>query len=318
LAEALAARAPGLPAAALDRTGLLCLSASVIFLSSGWPLAKLAIDRGTTPLWFAESRATLSALVAFVIVTATGRLRLPRRGDWPAVLAVGTLQTGLFFVFSHIAVSFVQAGRTAVLANTTVYFVVPLSLVFLGERIPLRRWLAAGLGVAGVVVLMGPWAIDWAHRDVLIGHGFLLLAGFSFSVAIVVVRARPPQSAMFTLLPWCFLIASLVVLPLLLIESPHGTFGTAPISWGAVLYIGLLAGPLGTWGIVEATMRLPTVVASVGFLATPATGILLSNLILGERLTPDLLAGTALILGGVALAAFPRRRAPGRRFPGRR
>jgi drug/metabolite transporter (DMT)-like permease len=52
-------------------------------------------------------------------------------------------------------------------------------------------------------------------------------------------------------------------------------------------------------------------VSSVGFLATPAAGLILSNLMLGERLTPDLLFGSALILGGVGLAAWrPRRRRP--------
>jgi len=306
LAEALAAGRP--QTAGLDRTGLLCLSGSVLFLSSGWPLTKLAIEHGTAPLWFAESRAGFSALVTFVLVAASGRLRLPRRGDLPALFAVGGLQTGLFFVFSHIAVGFVQAGRTAVLANTTTYFVVPLSLIVLHERIPPRRWLAALLGVAGVAVLMGPWSIDWNSPGVLVGHLFLLLAGLAFAIAIVVVRAAPPRSAMFCLLPWCFAIASLVVLPLLLIEAPGGSLGRDAVSWSGILYVGLLAGPLGTWGIVEATMRLPTVVSSVGFLATPAVGLILSNLILGEPLTPDLLGGSALILGGVALAALPARR----------
>jgi drug/metabolite transporter (DMT)-like permease len=49
-------------------------------------------------------------------------------------------------------------------------------------------------------------------------------------------------------------------------------------------------------------------VSSVGFLATPAVGLILSNLMLGEPFTPDLLIGSALILGGVAFAARPERR----------
>ena len=52
-----------------------------------------------------------------------------------------------------------------------------------------------------------------------------------------------------------------------------------------------------------------TVVSSIGFLVTPAVGLVLSNLTLGERLTPDLLLGSALILGGAAFAAIPERHA---------
>jgi drug/metabolite transporter (DMT)-like permease len=289
------------------RIGLLCLLSSVLLLSSAWPLTKLAVQLGTTPLWFAESRAVLSCLVTAGLLASVGRLRQPSRTDLPAVLMVGVFQVGLFFVFSHVAVAWVPAGRTAVLANTTTYYVAPLSMLVLGERIPPRRWLAAGLGVAGVAVLIGPWAIDWSSRPVLVGHAFLLLAGLAFAVSIVTLRAMPPRAPMFELLPWCFLIASVMILPLLVAEAPGGTLGRRALGWLGILYVGLIAGPLGTWGILEATMRLPTVVSSVGFLATPAVGLVLSNLVLGEPITPDLLAGSALILGGVGLAALPGR-----------
>src|SRR4051812_46459276 len=37
--------------------GLLQLLASVCLLSSAWPLTKLALSAGSTPIWFAEGRA---------------------------------------------------------------------------------------------------------------------------------------------------------------------------------------------------------------------------------------------------------------------
>jgi drug/metabolite transporter (DMT)-like permease len=43
-------------------------------------------------------------------------------------------------------------------------------------------------------------------------------------------------------------------------------------------------------------------------LATPAVGIVLWTRLLGEKVTPDLLAGSTLILAGVAFAARPARR----------
>jgi len=110
---------------------------------------------------------------------------------------------------------------------------------------------------------------------------------------------------MFELLPWCFGLASLLLLPLVLLEAPHGTLGTQPACWLALAYIGFLAGPIGTWCVVEATAKLPTMVSSIGFLTTPAVSLLLANLLLGEAITADLLAGSALIIAGVAIAAVP-------------
>ena len=302
------ATTPGDVGARLPLVGLVHMAASVVLLSSAWPLTKLALMQGTTPLWFAEARAVLSFLTALALVALRGRVRLPGREDWPAALAVGLLQLGLFFALAHAAVAWVPAGRTAILANTTTIWVVPLSLVFLHEVVPPRRWLAAGLGLLGILVLIGPWSIAWHDRAVVIGHLFLLGAGLSWAVAIIVVRRAPPRQSMFALLPWCFAIASVVLLPLVLWEAPHGRFAPGAVSWGAMAYIGVLAGPLGTWCIMEATVLLPTMVTSVGFLATPAVGLLLSNLVLGEAFTVDLLAGSALILGGVGIAAWPGRR----------
>ena len=280
----------------------------MLLLSSAWPLTKLAIDQGASPLWFAEGRAVLSGLIAAAALAGRGGLRLPVRGDWPAVLTIGVFQLGAYFAFAHLAVAWVPAGRTSVLANTTTIFVVPLSLLVLAEPIPPRRWLATAIGLAGVAVLIGPWAIDWSVRRTLVGNAFLLAAALSWSIAILTLRRAPPRSPMGTLLPWCFLVGALVLAPLLAWEAPHGGIGPRWGAWAALGYVGLLAGPLGTWGVIEATVILPAVVASVGFLATPAFGILLSNWILGEPITPDLIFGTGLILAGVGLAAWPAAR----------
>ena len=67
--------------------GLLQLLASVVLLSSAWPLTKIAIAAGSTPLWFAEGRAILSALTTGVLLAIMRRVRVPKRGDLPAILA---------------------------------------------------------------------------------------------------------------------------------------------------------------------------------------------------------------------------------------
>jgi drug/metabolite transporter (DMT)-like permease len=293
----------------LPALGLAQLAASVVLLASAWPVTKQAITLGASPIWFAVGRAGFSALVALLLLAAMRRVRLPGRRDLPALLGVGLLQLAAFFAFAHLAVAWVPAGRTAVLSNVTTIFVMPLSMLVLKEHIPPRRWLAAGLGVVGVVVLMGPWAIDWSKPDVLIGHVFLLAAAAAFSGAIIIVRRFPPRLSMFQLLPWCFGLATCVLLPLAALHG--GGIGVWPApALGAMGYIGAFAGPVGTWCVMEAAASLPAMVSSVGLLVTPAAGLLLATWWLGEALGVDLLAGTALILGGVGFAAWPRR--PGR------
>jgi O-acetylserine/cysteine efflux transporter len=250
----------------------------------------------------------LSCLTISTVLGLRGTLRLPHRADLPVLMAVGVFQLGGYFALAHEAVAWVPAGRTAILANTTTIWVVPLSLIFLHEHIPPRRWTAAALGLAGVVVLMSPWAIDWTSRDTLVGHVFLLGASLSWSVAIIITRNARPHLSMFELLPWCFAVGAVMLAPLLIWHAPDGTLGSRPGSWMVLAYIGLLAGPFGTWCVVQATATLPTVVSSVGFLTTPAVSLVLANLFLGEAFTSDLLFGAALIIAGVGAAAWPGRR----------
>ena len=293
----------------MQTAGYAQLALSVILLSSAWPLTKIALSAGSTPLWFAEGRAVFSGATIALILALRGKLRVPHRADIPAMVAIGVGQLGLYFAFAHEAVAWVAAGRTAILANTTTIWVVPLSLIFLREHIPVRRWLACGFGLVGIVVLMSPWSIDWTSRNVLVGNAFLLGASLSWSVAIIVTRATVPRMTMFQLLPWCFAISALVLAPLIVWHESDGGIGTSARSWAALAYIGLIAGPFGTWCVIEATQALPAVVSSVGFLTTPAVSLILANLFLGEPITGDLLVGSALIMFGIGCAAWPARRA---------
>lgn len=289
----------------ISAAGLAELAGAVVLLGGAWPMTKYAVALGASPLWFALGRAGFSALASFALLGALGRLRLPGRADGPALFAVGVLQLAGFFALAHIAVAYVPAGRTAILSNTTTIFVVPLSVLVLRERLTLRRLLAVLVGLAGIVTLLGPWAIDWHRPGVVIGNGFLLGAAASWSLAIIAVRRFPPRLSMLELLPWCFALGTLLLTPLVLL---HGGIGRwPPGALAAVGLIGFIAGPIGTWCVMQAAMTLPSVVASVGFLATPAVGLLLSAAFLGEKLDADLASGAALILGGVLVAVWPGR-----------
>ena len=111
---------------------------------------------------------------------------------------------------------------------------------------------------------------------------------------------------MVQLLPWSFGLASLLLLPFALAMEPPGRWNGPSLT--ALAYVGAVAGPIGTWCYLLTMVHLPVVVASVGFLMTPAVGLVLATLWLGEALGLDLILGTALILGGVAISVIPEKK----------
>lgn len=282
------------------RSALHLLIVAILLFGGAWPVTKAALAHAT-PMWFAVGRAGLAAIVTAMLLAMMGRLHLPRRADMPSVLSLGLLQLGAFFVLAHAAVAMVQAGRTAIISAVVTYWLIPLSVLVLGEKIPPHRWAAAGLGLAGVAVLAGPWAVDWGDPAQLLGHLMLVLAALFWTLAIVTTRRFPPTSSIFELLPWCFALATITILPFALVLEPDG--GIHGPSWPFMLYIGLIVAPIGTWCVIEVGRRLPGAVASVAFLLVPAFGVMVSAIWLHEPLGWDMLTGGALIVASVVLAS---------------
>ena len=282
------------------KSSLHLLFFAILLFGGAWPITKAALA-DASPMWFGFGRAALATLVAALLLLILRRFHRPRREDLPTVIAVGLLQLGGFFVLAHAAVAMVEAGRTAIISAVVTYWLIPLSMLVMGEQVSARRWLAAMLGLAGILVLAGPWAVNWASPEQVLGHAMLILAALLWSIAIIVTRRFPAKSPMFDLLPWAFFIGALVILPFALVLEPNG--GIGPASWPFMLYIGLIVAPIGTWCVVEVGRRLPGAVASVAFLLVPAFGVFVSTLWLGEPFGWDMMLGGGLIVASVVLAA---------------
>ena len=283
------------------------LALSVVLFGLAFPVLKIGLA-ASTPVWLAAARASLSALSAFALLAALGRLGWPHRADWPIVLSVGAFQLTFYFTLANIGLQNVPAGRSGVLSYTAMLWLVPLSLL-VGERVGWRGLLGVALGLAGIVVLIEPRRLDWSNRAVVEGHLWLLLAGFSWALAILHARRHRWRAAPLDVLPWQMSVATVLLWSLAFVLEPKGRldFGKAEL-WIALLYIGTFAGPLGTWAAVSVARALPPVTGSLGMLATPLVGIAASAVLIGERVTTSLLLGTALMIAGIATVIVDRSR----------
>jgi drug/metabolite transporter (DMT)-like permease len=137
----------------------------------------------------------------------------------------------------------------------------------------------------------------------VLGHALLLGAAASWALAMVALRARPPRVKMLDLLPWAFLMALPVLAVAALLFSPPPLAAPRSGALLALLLVGAVAGPVGTWCVIAASIALPAMVSATGFLAIPVLGLALGTLWLAEPFGPELLLGGALVLAGAALAA---------------
>jgi drug/metabolite transporter (DMT)-like permease len=282
------------------------LAAAVVLFGLAFPILKIGLE-ASTPVWLAAARASLSALTAFVLLAALGRLRWPQGADWPIVLSVGAFQLTGYFTFANLGLQVVPAGRSGVLSYTAMLWLVPLSLL-VGERVGWRALLGVALGTAGIAVLIDPTRFDWSDRAVVEGHLWLLLAGFSWAIAILHARRHRWRATPLDVLPWQMSVASLLLWSLAFLLEPAGylDLGKSEL-WIALLYIGTFAGPAGTWAAVSVARALPPVTGSLGMLGTPLLGIAAAAVLIGEPITLNLLLGTALVVAGIAIVILDRK-----------
>jgi drug/metabolite transporter (DMT)-like permease len=305
MTDARLARAP----THVTRVAWLQLATAIVLFGLTWPAMKIGLAAGS-PVWLAAGRATLSALSAFALLAALGRAKFPPREEWPVILSVGVLQLSTFFALANLGVQSVPAGRSGVLAYTTMLWMVPLSLL-VGERMGWRALAGAALGVAGLVVLVDPTRFDWHNGKLVMGHVYLLLAGFSWALAMLHTRRHTWRTSPLDALPWQMSVATVLLWIYAAIFEPHGHLDPGKWElWAALLYIGAFAGPVGTWAAVSVTRALPPLTTSLGMLGVPLLSIVSSVFLLGEPITLPLALGTALVLAGIATVILDRSRSP--------
>jgi drug/metabolite transporter (DMT)-like permease len=159
------------------------------------------------------------------------------------------------------------------------------------------------VGLAGLVTLFNPLALDWSVRDVVLGNLAILAGALLWALSILHIRAHRWVSTPFALIPWETLLATALLVPIAL-----GTTAPVPADWSAsfvvlLLYLGIVGTAVAYWATATASRHLPVVTTSVGLLATPVVSVITATLWLGEPLTPSLVMAIVLVLGGVAIGS---------------
>ncbi len=289
------------------RIAYAVFAAIVLIWGLNWPVMKIATTM-IPPLWFTFLRFAIGAVCLFAVVIGSGRFAWPGRRDLPVMITMPVFQMALYIGLINIGLLYVPAGRSAILAYTTPIWVLPAAAVLLKEPLAGFKLLAFLVGLAGILVLVNPAAIDWSDGKALFGNAVLLLSAASWAVGILHARLHRWHLSPLQLAPF----QMLATLPLLGIAAwlYHGPLR---IHWSAeLIYVLLYNGPLATaftfWAILTVQRALPASTTALSFLVVPVWGLAASIWWLGETLPLSLMIGGMLILGAVALVVLADRR----------
>jgi drug/metabolite transporter (DMT)-like permease len=173
-------------------------------------MKQLASSYPTLQVTFLRGAASLPFVLVWVLATAGPRSLVPKR--WALHLLRGALGMAMIGCF-------VYALRSLPLSTAyTIYFVAPLliaalSVPLLGEHVGPRRWIAIGIGLIGVLVVLRPGVGGFISVPGLM----VLLAATAYAVAAITVsmltRTDTPQSMVVWFLVIMAVGAGLLALP---------------------------------------------------------------------------------------------------------
>jgi drug/metabolite transporter (DMT)-like permease len=259
-------------------------------------LNRMAVAQyGMDPLDFAVLRLLSGAVVLALLVLMRGKTVWPGwAGRGPGVIGLLVYLFGFSLAYVDLA-----AGIGALILFGMVQVTMFGGAVLARENVPLLRWLGAGLAFGGLV-----WLVSPAGQAVAVQPALLMAAaGIGWGIYSLAGRgARDPLAA--TAANFCLAVPVMLIVALWRLDF-------AALTLAATLLAALSGAVMSGLGYALWYAVVPQLGASragAAQLSVPVLAAVAGALLLGEPLTWRFAVAAVLVLGGVGLASFGRRR----------
>jgi drug/metabolite transporter (DMT)-like permease len=295
---------------------------SVIFVALGlfWGSSYLFIKIGVetlSPFTLVAGRLAVGAALLAVVLAVSSQ-RLPRdRRTYGHLAMMAALNIVIPFSLITWGEQSIESALASILNASVPLFTIVLAALFLSdEPITINRVVGLLVGFGGVVVLTSP-SLSGQGGSL---PGELAMIGASIAYAAGNVYARRYVRGLHPMVTSFFqvffaLLASAVLA--LVFEHPFD-LSIQPSTIVSVLWLGVFGSGLAYLAFFRLHSRWGSTRSSLVAYVLPVVGIALGFLVLHETIDGRVLAGTVLIIGGVALVngRFGQRRLAGRAVAG--
>jgi drug/metabolite transporter (DMT)-like permease len=282
--------------------GIAAVSAAVLCYALTDALVKwLARSYPVFEITFFRNVLTFAA-VALSIVECGGwrSLKSKRVGLHLLRAGLGSLAL-LLFNFSFAALPL--ANVTAV-SFTAPLILVVLSALILREGVSAAQWVAIAMGFAGTLVIINPDATVFELGSVL-----PLTASLAMALYLLFLRVLAPTETKSSLMFYVPVVGTVFTG----VTLPWNWVTPAAADLVLILIMGLLAGVALYFRNVAYTTAKPSILAPFEYTSL-LWASLIGSLVFGDHVTPRLLIGALLLIGGNMYIVYEQHRAM-RRFP---
>ncbi len=284
-----------------SRVDWLIFLALGFFWGSSYLFIKVGVDNGLTPFTLITFRL-LIGLTLLASVVAIAREPLPRDPRmYGHLFVMGVINIAIPFSLITFAEQTVDSSLAAVINGAVPLFVIVIAALFLrGETVTVNRLAGLAVGFVGVAILVGVDIADLGSANAI---GELALLGATMSYAIGNVYAKAHVHGLRPMIPAVFQVffGFLVTGSLAFVFENPTAVAWVPESLFSVVWLGLLGSGLAYLAYFRILQHWGATRTSMVAYLLPVYGIGLGALVLREPVTLSTLAGTVLVIGGIAL-----------------
>jgi drug/metabolite transporter (DMT)-like permease len=221
--------------------GLLLIVCSTAFLASSDTMAKYLSRGGMPPVEIAWIRFTVFALIMLpmVLVPSGGKALRSSRPLLQVFRGLGLLGSSIFFI---IGLSYLPIAEATATGFISPIFVTSLSVIFLGEKVGLRRWTATIVGLIGVLIIVRPGTAAFQPAAI-----FPIVSALGWAAALVLTRKMSGADQPITTMAYAAIVGFLV----LSVFVPFYWTSPTPIQLAIGVAIGV-SSTVGHWIVVVA------------------------------------------------------------------
>jgi drug/metabolite transporter (DMT)-like permease len=270
-----------------------------------WGTTWLAIKIGLHtlgPLTGVGIRFLIAGVFLFGVAALTGALRPVREIPWKLVAVFATMLFGLNYILTYTAETRLDSGLVSVLFGTLPFFTFGLGHLMVGERTTPRIWTGALIAFSGVAVISLAGQVRGSPVFALCAVGAAAVSAF----ANVYAKRHSHHDPLLTLPPSMTIAGGVIFAAGLTFERTDWAAAFAPRSLAALLYLAIFGSGIAFFLNLWVLKRLPVWIVGMSSLIFPVIAITVGILFGGEHFGWRELAGSLLVIAGMAIALVRR------------
>ncbi|MEQ1624149.1 MAG: EamA family transporter [Sediminibacterium sp.] len=279
----------------------IALAITSIVWGTTWVGSKICVRY--TPAFEVAAIRQFSGGIIYVLFFLIKGEKLPtlKQLGWLTIMAI------LMFVSSNglatVGLKYIPSGLGALIAALYPLFVVLIELFFFKNRkIKTSTFLGLFLGIAGIAVVFYDNAFHNHKEGFWIGVAVSMVAMITWAMTTIFIAKKKSELNPYNALGWQMLLSSFIMYGIATATGDVIPFAQIPLeTWGTLAYMVVAGSIIAFIAFIYSMKHLEPGIAALYAYINPIVAILVGSLLVDEKLTINILIGSAITLLGVYL-----------------